>query len=72
MKRPEALEKIVPYYEHAWSKHPDSIRVSFTDGSTAVYDIRQDQPHPLIVENINIIRKWKTGYVNKPSRRKKK
>lgn len=70
--RPEPLPEVVPYYDHEFSKHPDHIRVSFADGSTAVYDIRLDQPHPVIVENIRIIRKWKQGYVNKPARRRRR
>ena len=70
-KRPAPLPEVVPIYEHELSAHPDSIRVSFEDGSTAVYDIRMDQPHPIIVENINIIRKW-NGYNNQPMRRRRK
>lgn len=70
--RPEPLAEVVPYYEHEFSKHPDHIRVSFADGSTAVYDLRMDQPHPIITENIRIIRKWKQGYVNQPARRRRK
>ena len=72
MNKPEIVGKAAPYYEHAWSKHPDSVRISFSDGSTAVYDIRQDQPHPVIIENIRIIRKWKQGYVNQPARRRRR
>lgn len=70
--RPEPLAEVVPYYDHEFSKHPDHIRVSFADGSTAVYDLRMDQPHPIITENIRIIRKWKQGYVNQPARRRRK
>lgn len=70
--RPEPLAEVVPYYDHDFSKHPDHIRVSFADGSTAVYDLRTEQPHPVIVENIRIIRKWKQGYVNQPARRRRK
>lgn len=70
--RPEPLAEVVPYYDHDFSKHPDHIRVSFADGSTAVYDLRMEQPHPVIVENIRIIRKWKQGYVNQPARRRRK
>ena len=58
-------------YEHEFSRHPEKIRVSFKDGSTAVYDLRVDQPHPVIVETIKIIRKWKQGYVNQPQRRRR-
>ena len=74
MEKPKHLEplpEVVPIYEHEFDGHPDAIRVSFGDGSTAVYDIRREQPHPIIVENIQIIRKWKQGYVNQPRRRRK-
>lgn len=72
MERPELLPEPVPYYNHDFSVHPDSIRVSFGDGSTAVYDLRHDQPHPVIMENIRLIRKMKQGYVNQPARRRRK
>lgn len=69
--RKRILTLAVPKYEHEYSKYPEQIRVSFADGHTAVYDMRVDQPHPVIVENIQIIRKWKQGYVNKPQRRRR-
>ena len=69
--RPEMLPEAVPYYEHDWSVHPDAIRISFSDGSTAIYDIRVEQPHPIILENLKIIRRM-NGYVNQPARRRGK
>ena len=69
--RPEPLQEIVTYYDNDFSVHPDQIRVSFSDGSTAVYDIRRDQPHPVIMENIRIIRKW-NGYINQPLARRRR
>lgn len=72
MKRPEMMEKPLPVYAYETSIYPDQIRVSFRDGSTAVYDLRVEQPAPQIVESIRIIRKWKQGYVNKPMRRRRK
>ena len=71
-KRPEILPKPMPMYEHDCSKYPDQIRVSFSDGSTAVYDLHTDQPAPVILENIRIIRKWKQGYVNQPEVRRRR
>ena len=68
--RPEILQLVQPIYEHECSKYPDEIRVSFMDGHTAVYDLRVEQPAPVIIENIRIIRKWKQGYVNQPKRRR--
>lgn len=70
--RPKVLPNPLAIYDHEYSRIPDRIRVSFADGSTAVYELRTDQPHPLIVENIRIIRKMKQGYVNQPERRRKK
>ena len=70
-ERPKMLDRPVAQYEHKYSIHPETIRVSFSDGSTAVYDLRVNQPAPVIVENIQIIRKWKQGYVNQPARRRR-
>jgi len=76
MNRPEMMDKAMPYYEHAWSRYPDRIRVSFRDGTTAVYDLRTEMPHPLVLKNIEIMKKTeqhiKQGYVNKPERRKRR
>ena len=66
-ERPEIMGKVVPLYRHTWSRHPDQIRVSFEDGSTAIYDLRTTQPHPVVLESIRIIRKWK-GYDPKHGR----
>ena len=71
-ERPEMMDKAVPIYEHNISKHPDRIRVSFKDGSTAVYVLETEQPHPAVVESIEIIRKWNNGYNNQPMRRRRK
>ena len=71
VKRPEILPEVVTYYDTDFSEKPEQIRVSFSDGSTAVYDLRTEQPHPVIKRNCEIIRKWKQGYVNKPMRRRR-
>ena len=71
-KRPKALDKVVPIYDHDYSILPDRIRVSFSDGKTAVYDIHLTQPSPVIIQNIKLIRKMKQGYVNQPMRRRRK
>lgn len=72
LTRPKMLDKAMPTYEHDFSQYPEQIRVSFSDGHTAVYDLRVEQPAPVIIENIRIIRKWKQGYVNRPERRRRK
>ena len=70
-RRPEILPKPVPVYERTDSEIPERVRISFTNGTSAIYDLHTDQPHPVIVENIKIIRKWKQGYVNQPQRRRR-
>lgn len=70
--RPRLLDKVVPKYDTDGSRYPETIRASFTDGRTVVYEIRTEQPAPMIVENIRIIRKWKQGYVNQPERRRRR
>ena len=71
-QRPEILGKVVPIYEHDYSVLPEKIRVLFMDGRTMIYDIHMDQPAPVIVQNIRLIRKMKQGYVNQPKRRRTK
>jgi hypothetical protein len=70
--RPEMLPNPLPTYNHDFSKYPERIRVSFGDGSTAIYDLRVEMPAPQIVESVKIIRKWKQGYVNQPARRRRR
>ena len=66
-ERPDMLSDPFPYYEHRMSKYPDRVRISFSDGSTQIYEIRTEQPAPVILENIEIIRRMKVGY---PPRRR--
>lgn len=71
-ERPEMMGKMVANYEHETSLYPESIRVSFNNGKTIIYDRRVEQPAPVFEENIKIIRKWKNGYVNQPARRRRR
>ena len=71
-ERPAILCMCAPVYERESSRYPEKIRLSFMDGHTEIYEIRTQQPHPIIQDNIKIIRKWKQGYVNKPARRRRK
>ena len=65
------LPEMVPIYEHEHDGHPDALRVSFEDGSTAVYEIRRYQPHPMTIKSIEIIRKWNTGIMpEEPKKRR--
>ena len=61
---------ILSYHNDEYSRHPEKVRLNFNDGSTAIYDLRVEQPAPVILENIKIIRRMKQGYVNKPLRRR--
>ena len=40
--RPKPLPSAVPYYKRESSRIPESIRISFSDGSTAVYELHVD------------------------------
>lgn len=71
-KKPKILPEMVSCYDNVINKYPDRIRISFDDGHTAIYEIRVEQPAPVIVQNIRIIRKWKQGYNNQPMRRRAK
>ena len=57
---------IFAYKNHEGDK-PDKIRLTFADGSTAVYDIHVQQPEPVFVEIRN-----RQGYVNQPMRRRRR
>ena len=70
-KRPELLPAPVPIYEHTDSEIPERVRVSFTNGTSAIYDLHTEQPAPQVVESIRIIRRMKQGYVNQPMRRRR-
>lgn len=70
--RPKPLPLPVYNYERESSRIPDSVRVCFDDGTTAVYSLHVDQPKPLVMESIRIIRKWRSeGYQYVPPRRRR-
>ena len=69
-RRPEMLPKPLPIYEHTDSEIPEKVRISFTNGTSAIYELHVEQPAPVIIENIKIIRRMKQGYVNQPMRRR--
>lgn len=65
MNRPEILDKPVLTYAAEDSIHPDQLRLSFSDGSTAIYDLRIELPHPAMARNHEIMAKWSNkGYKN--------
>ena len=70
---PKPMPEPAVYYDRPESKYPDQIRLSFSDGSTAIYDLRTELPHPMMARNHEIMRKWsKQGYNNQPNRRRKR
>lgn len=60
--RPKMLEKPAVMYRDGNDWYPDQIRISFDDGTTQIYDLRQDMPHPALVRSIRIIEQWRVGY----------
>ena len=65
---------MVATYNDGYSRIPDSIRVSFEDGSTGIYQLRNQMPKPIVEECISLIRKMKkakdSGGYTPPSLRK--
>ena len=71
-KRPALLALPVPIYERTDSEIPEKVRISFTNGTSAIYAMQVDQPKPLVMESIRIIRKWRSeGYQYVPPRRRR-
>lgn len=71
-KRPALLAFPVPIYERTDSEIPEKVRISFTNGTSAIYELHVDQPHPLVKESIRIIRRWRSeGYQYVPQRRRR-
>ena len=66
-ERPEILHGVFPYYGHERSRYPEKVRICFSDGTTQIFELRTEQPAPVILENIEIIRRMKVGY---PPRRR--
>lgn len=60
-RRPKLLGKVLPVYESDYTQYPESIRVSFEDGTTAVYEQKVTMPNPLLIRSIDIIKSW-NGY----------
>ena len=48
VKRPAPLNRFVSMYRNQFRKIPDQIRVSFSDGTTAVYQLKVEMPAPVI------------------------
>ena len=55
MERPEVLPKVVPTYRGKHSRYPEQVRVSFKDGNTFIFEMRAEQPAPVIAEEVEVI-----------------
>ena len=55
MERPEVLQKVVPTYRGKHSRYPEQVRVSFKDGNTFIFEMRAEQPAPVIAEEVEVI-----------------
>ena len=42
--------------------YPDQLRVSFTDGSTQIYDLRVKQPKPMLKKDLDEFSEICVGY----------
>ena len=67
-KHPEMLPEPLMIYATN-STYPDQLRVSFKDGSTQIYDLRIQQPHPIVKRNLEIIRNMCIGYERKEAKK---
>ena len=68
--RPTILPKPMPMYERDSSEYPEMIRVSFSDGSTAVYELRVEQPAPVVFQKVEMGDRFIIGYA--PGRMEKR
>ena len=64
------MPKPAGYYDTAESRIPDRIRISFSDGKTAVYARVIEQPEPVIFRKDDKNRTWVIGYA--PGRMEKR
>lgn len=59
IKQPSILPRVaVLKHGEEKGRAPELIRLSFSDGSTAVYQLKGDQAEELMLESVEIIRKW--------------
>lgn len=54
-ERPDVLPKVAATYRGKHSRYPEQVRVSFRDGNTFVYEMRAEQPAPVIAEKVEVI-----------------
>lgn len=46
--RPDPLGRTANTYKSRFSRYPEQVRLSFTDGTTAIYDLRIERPAPVL------------------------
>ena len=46
--RPDPLDRFLVTYRGRFSRYPEQVRISFADGTTAVYTMKAEQPAPVI------------------------
>ena len=46
IERPAVLDRPGRYYESSLSRIPEKVRISFSDGTTAVYRLEVELPEP--------------------------
>ena len=61
IERPTVLEKPGRYYESPLSRIPEKVRISFSDGTTAVYQLTVELPAPKFrdLQNEEVGYRWK-------------
>lgn len=57
-KRPDMLPKPAAHYEGSHSRIPEAVRISFTDGTSAIYQLKSQETQRLVMTCIDTIRKW--------------
>lgn len=46
--RPAVIGRPIPTYRFACSRIPDQVRIPFSDGTTAIYLLKVEQPAPQV------------------------
>ena len=50
VKRPDPMDRYLTTYQGKFSRYPELVRLSFMDGTTAVYQLKVDQPEPVFLK----------------------
>ena len=53
MSEIQALPDVACFYEYDWSKYPERIKVTMSDGHAVPYRIDIPQPAPVLEEQLN-------------------